>query len=102
VADVDKRKKAGSPAGELAPRGANSGKSAAETAALIGTHARKVEKARAILDLAEAGDMEERDAVLAAEMSINRAAKRVQKKGSSGSSVREFDTDASRCVLTRC
>lgn len=83
VLAVDSRKKAGRPTSEkeLASSDANSGKSAAKTAALTGTSPKKVEKIRAIADHAEAtGDEEELDAVLKGEKSINMAANDVKAK----------------------
>ena len=43
---IDKRRHAGGPLKELASRGANSGKSASETAAIVGTSTKTVERAR--------------------------------------------------------
>ncbi|MBW1978112.1 MAG: hypothetical protein JRI79_09130 [Deltaproteobacteria bacterium] len=46
---LDERRKAGRPKKELAPIGANFGKSAKKTAEIVGVSPRKVERARTIL-----------------------------------------------------
>ncbi len=71
IAALDERKIAGRPSKEkLAPDGANFGKSATETANLLGVNFRKVERARTVLD--NAPD-EIREAVKSGQMSINSA-----------------------------
>jgi hypothetical protein len=69
---LDGRKKAGRPPEKLAPNGANleKGISALETAKLVGISARKVERARVVLDHAEETVKE---AVRGGALSINRA-----------------------------
>ncbi len=71
IAALDERKIAGRPSKEkLAPDGANFGKSATETANLLGVNFRKVERARTVLD--NAPD-EIREAAKSGQMSINKA-----------------------------
>lgn len=81
VQAVDRRKRAGRPEKELASPDANFGRSDTQTAELTGTSPKKVSKIRAIADHAEkTGDSEEKDAVLAGTMSINRAERQVRAK----------------------
>ncbi len=63
----------------LAPHGACPGKSATETAEIIGTSTRKVEKARAVLDKAAP---EVKEAVVSGDMTINKAYQETRTKAS--------------------
>lgn len=76
IGEMDKRKAQGERT-DLAPDGAKSGKSAAETAALIGISTRRVERVRTVIDHA---DEEAKAAVLAGEKSINQAYNQTQAK----------------------
>jgi hypothetical protein len=75
---VDKRKKAGrKEKEELASSDANFGKSAKDTASVVGTSVKKVEKTRTILDHA---DSETKQKVLECAKSIHKAYQEVQEK----------------------
>ena len=77
IAELDKRRKAGRPGNDkLAQKCANFGKSAQETATLLGISSRKVEQARAVLDKAT-DDIKE--AIKSGEMSIHAAYHRIIK-----------------------
>ena len=78
IEEVDKRKSAGRPAKDkFAPPGANFKRSSDDTAAVVGTSARKVERARTVLDKA---DEETKAKVASGEMSINKAYNETRKK----------------------
>jgi len=78
---LDKRQPSGQ-RNDLAPSGARLGKSATQTASMLGISSRKVERARAILD--NAPD-ELREAVRAGEMTINSAYDQTPKRPQKGS-----------------
>lgn len=86
---LDKRKQQGE-RNDLASRDAKSGKSAEDTAVVVGTSPRKVEKARTILDH---GDEETKTAVERGEKSINAAYRQTQEsRKSHGEEAREVDS----------
>ncbi len=76
VALVDQRRQAGRPE-KLAPSGANSGKSAKETAKIVGVSQRTVERVRTVMD---SDDDDVKQAVLSGDLSFTTAADEVIEK----------------------
>ncbi len=93
VVELDKRKQAGRPKldeNKLAPHGANYGKSAQETAELLGINHRKVERIRTVMDNA---DDEVKRMVKTGRMTVNSAYNRTVGARRNENEPFEFDRD---------